>query len=46
MEMLVVYLAREAQRLEQIPDQVILGPREVGKEGKGVKKLMWGKVRP
>ncbi|KAI9569056.1 hypothetical protein HD554DRAFT_2204769 [Boletus coccyginus] len=46
METLVVYLRREAQRLERIPDQVILGPREVGKEGEGVKKLVWGKVRP
>ena len=46
MEMVVVYLRREAQRLERIPDEAILGPRVVGKEGEGVKKLMWGKVRP
>ncbi|KAG6373714.1 hypothetical protein JVT61DRAFT_8108 [Boletus reticuloceps] len=46
METLVVYLRHEAQRLEQIPDETILGPRVVGREGEGVKKLMWGKVRP
>jgi len=46
METLVVYLRREARRLKRLPDQVILGPREVGKESEGVKKLMRGKVRP
>ena len=46
METLVVYLRREAQRLERLPDEAILGPRVVGKEGEGVKKLLWGKVRP
>ncbi|KAF8452308.1 hypothetical protein L210DRAFT_3384031 [Boletus edulis BED1] len=46
METLVVYLRHEAQRLERIPDETILGPRVVGREGEGVKKLMWGKVRP
>ncbi|KAG8215907.1 hypothetical protein J3R82DRAFT_7879 [Butyriboletus roseoflavus] len=46
METLVVYLRREVQRLERIPDEVILGPRVVGREGEGVKKLVWGKVRP
>lgn len=46
METLVVYLRREAKRLERIPDEVILGPRVVGREGEEVKKLMWGKVRP
>ncbi|KAF8549515.1 hypothetical protein OG21DRAFT_1421161 [Imleria badia] len=46
METLVGYLRHEAQRLERIPDEDILGQRVVGKEGEGVKKLMWGKVRP
>ncbi|KAF8128989.1 hypothetical protein EV363DRAFT_1400239 [Boletus edulis] len=46
METLVVYLRHEAQRLERIPDETILGPRVVGREGEGVKKLLWGKVRP
>lgn len=46
METLVIYLRREAQRLERIPDDVVLGPRVVGREGEGVKKLTWGKVRP
>lgn len=46
METLVVYLRREAQRLEGIPDEAILGPRVVGRESEGVRQLMWGKVRP
>lgn len=46
METLIAYLRREAQRLEGIPDEVVLGPRVVGREGEGVKKLTWGKVRP
>lgn len=46
METLVAYVRREAQRLERIPDEVILGPRVVGREAEGVKKLMWGKARP
>lgn len=46
METLVVYLRREAKRLEQIPDEVILGPQVVGREGEEVKKLVWGGVRP
>ena len=45
METLVVYLRREVQRLERLPDEAILGPRVVGREGEGVKKLMLGKVR-
>ena len=46
METLIVYLRREAQRLERIPDEAILGPRVVGREGEGVRELMWGKVKP
>ncbi|KAG9309191.1 hypothetical protein JVU11DRAFT_10905 [Chiua virens] len=46
METLVAYLRREAQRLERIPDEAILGPRVMGRESEGVKQLMWGKVRP
>ncbi|KAF9220681.1 hypothetical protein BS17DRAFT_803957 [Gyrodon lividus] len=45
MQTLVTYLRREALRLEGLPDEVILGPRVVGREGEGVNKMMWGSVK-
>ncbi|KIJ67427.1 hypothetical protein HYDPIDRAFT_108196 [Hydnomerulius pinastri MD-312] len=45
METLVAYVRREALRLERLPDDVVLGPRVVGKEGEGVSRMRWGKVK-
>ncbi|KIK95525.1 hypothetical protein PAXRUDRAFT_826912 [Paxillus rubicundulus Ve08.2h10] len=46
MQTLATYLRREALRLERLPDEVILGPRVVGREGEGVNRMVWGRVRP
>ncbi|KIJ08770.1 hypothetical protein PAXINDRAFT_88382 [Paxillus involutus ATCC 200175] len=46
MQTLATHIRREALRLERLPDEVILGPRVVGREGEGVNKMVWGRVRP
>ncbi|KAG6337375.1 hypothetical protein ID866_1698 [Astraeus odoratus] len=45
MSTLVTYIRREARRMENAPDSLVLGPRVVGKEGEGVKNLGWGAIR-
>ena len=45
MATLVAYLRRELVRLENIPDEAIIGPGVAGREIEGVEKLRFGKVR-
>ncbi|KAH9940622.1 hypothetical protein B0H21DRAFT_575531 [Amylocystis lapponica] len=45
MAALVVYARRELMRLDSLPDEAIMGPAVVGREGEGVRNLKFGRVR-
>lgn len=42
---LVSYIRREILRLERLDDNVIMGPRRVGREGEGIQGLRWGDIQ-
>lgn len=45
MEAVVIYVRRELKRLEELTDREVMGSMAISKEGEGLEKLKFGKIR-